>query len=241
MSLAEPDPKSTRTEGRLVASLCEDRSRTVALVLIDTSTASSVEVHSFTDSAGYPETLELLDALVPDELLLPQGQQHGVLATKVTEWAESHSACTLQWMSIRDFDQTAGAEMLRSVVCGDLDPHFCLRYTVLAGAYCALRFVEKDVRSVYQPNTVKVRFVDNHHGGGLIIDRATSAALEILRNSRSGNQRESLFGVINHTRTSVGAQKLREFLLQPSADVATITARQDLVEILTSSEEMYVN
>ena len=141
-------PRADAVAGRLVASLVEDRSRTVALVLIDTSCASSVEVHSFVDAAGYPETLELLETLVPDDLLMPQNQQHGVLATKAQEWAEARATVTLHWMSIRDFDQTAGAEMLRSVVCGDsLDPHFCQRYTVLAGAYCALRFAEKEARS----------------------------------------------------------------------------------------------
>ena len=41
--------------GGVIASLCEDRSRTVALVVIELSNASIVEVHSFVDTNSYSE------------------------------------------------------------------------------------------------------------------------------------------------------------------------------------------
>ena len=44
------------------------------------------------------------------------------------------------------------------------------------------RFAEKETRSHYQPGTVRLRLIDNRGGGGMIIDRATAAALELLRN-----------------------------------------------------------
>ena len=48
--------------------------------------------------------------------------------------------------------------------------------------YRCHRFAEKETRSHYQPGTVRLRLIDNRGGGGMIIDRATAAALELLRN-----------------------------------------------------------
>lgn len=48
-----------------------------------------------------------------------------------------------------------------------------------------------------------------------MIDRGTIQNLEILKNNRTGSQRESLFGSINHTCTVIGARMLRLNLLLP--------------------------
>jgi DNA mismatch repair ATPase MutS len=96
--------------------------------------------------------------------------------------------------------------------------------------------------------------------GKLNIDRRTAANLELISNARSGNQKESLFGAIDHTKTVVGARLLRSNILRPSTgtnvgmslasplplhlyfdlialpfrcvclDIATINTRLDLVE-----------
>lgn len=86
------------------------------------------------------------------------------------------------------------------------------------------------------------------------IDRRTATNLELISNTRSGNQKESLFGVINHTKTVVGARLLRSNILRPSTgedkravalfsaayrsnllpaltDIPTITTRLDVVEL----------
>ncbi len=86
------------------------------------------------------------------------------------------------------------------------------------------------------------------------IDRRTALHLELISNAQSGNQKESLFGVINHTKTVVGGRLLRSSILRPStgeylelsvtfmvecylyiyfmcADIPTITTRLDMVEL----------
>ena len=48
--------------------------------------------------------------------------------------------------------------------------------------------------------------------------------LELVVNARTGSQKESLFGAINHTKTTVGARFLRAEILRPSTDRATLGA-----------------
>ena len=56
-----------------------------------------------------------------------------------------------------------------------------------------------------------------------------AANLELLRNLRTGEAKQSLFGALNHCITSAGTRYLRSSLLQPSCDLATIAARLDAV------------
>jgi hypothetical protein len=48
------------------------------------------------------------------------------------------------------------------------------------------------------------------------IDRRTAMHLELIGNVRTGSQKESLFGTIDHTKTVVGARLLRSNILRPS-------------------------
>ena len=47
---------------------------------------------------------------------------------------------------------------------------------------------------------------------------------EVIGNALTGNQHESLFGVMNQTKTVVGARLLRATLLRPLTDIKTIGA-----------------
>jgi DNA mismatch repair protein MSH4 len=68
--------------------------------------------------------------------------------------------------------------------------------------------------------------------GRMNIDRRTAINLELVNNAQDGNQKQSLFGAINFTKTTVGARLLRSNILRPSTDVATIEMRLDAVGIL---------
>ncbi len=78
----------------------------------------------------------------------------------------------------------------------------------------------------------------------MLIDRRTCSSLELVSNTCDGGNKRSLFGVINYTKTAVGARLLRAELLQPSAgrliitttwlslDCTTVNMRLEVVEIL---------
>lgn len=70
----------------------------------------------------------------------------------------------------------------------------------------------------------------------LLMDRQTLQNLEILETIDERSKRTSLFSLIDETRTSMGARKLREWLQSPLIDVEAITKRQDAVEELMQLE-----
>ncbi|PYS02878.1 MAG: DNA mismatch repair protein MutS [Acidobacteria bacterium] len=71
----------------------------------------------------------------------------------------------------------------------------------------------------------------------LVLDAATIRNLELFEpsNPSSENTKDSLLGVINRTRTGMGARLLRNWLVRPSIATAEIASRLDAVGELASS------
>jgi DNA mismatch repair protein MutS len=61
----------------------------------------------------------------------------------------------------------------------------------------------------------------------MVMDSATQRNLELLRNIRDGSSRGTLFDVINKTTTSMGARKLKKWLLRPLLEIKDINKRLD--------------
>jgi DNA mismatch repair protein MutS len=68
----------------------------------------------------------------------------------------------------------------------------------------------------------------------LVLDPATIRNLELVE-SMGGDSKDTLLGVLNRTRTGMGARLLRNWLVRPSIDRAEIETRLDAVEELVGS------
>ena len=68
----------------------------------------------------------------------------------------------------------------------------------------------------------------------LSLDAATIRNLELFE-STGGDTKDTLLGVINRTRTGMGARLLRSWIVRPSIDAGEIEARLDAVSELTAS------
>jgi DNA mismatch repair protein MutS len=62
----------------------------------------------------------------------------------------------------------------------------------------------------------------------MIVDAATQANLELVQ-SRGGGRDTSLLGCLDRTLTPMGARKLRDWILHPLCDLATLRERQQLI------------
>jgi len=71
--------------------------------------------------------------------------------------------------------------------------------------------------------------------GGLVLDASTRRNLEIVRNQRDGGLQGTLLWVLDETLTSMGARRLRQWLLLPLVERGTIEARLDAVEELVGA------
>ena len=64
----------------------------------------------------------------------------------------------------------------------------------------------------------------------MIIDETTRQSLELTRTIRDGRKEQSLLGVIDHTKTPMGARLLADWLSSPLTDIEQIGQRLDAVE-----------
>lgn len=58
--------------------------------------------------------------------------------------------------------------------------------------------------------------------------------LELLRSNSSGIKKNSLFGILDHTQTSMGARTLRKWIEKPLKNITAINNRLDIIETLIS-------
>ncbi|MCH2210052.1 MAG: DNA mismatch repair protein MutS [Fuerstiella sp.] len=64
----------------------------------------------------------------------------------------------------------------------------------------------------------------------MIVDEATRRSLELTSTIREGRREQSLLGVIDETKTPMGARLLADWLSSPLTDIEQITQRLDAVE-----------
>ncbi len=109
---------------------------------------------------------------------------------------------------VQYFDQDRGAEMLRKVCATSIDADVIAKYVVLAASFCILRYMESISGNSIAPHSMRL-IASTDASCRLFIDRRTAVNLELISSVRNGKQKESLFGVLNYTRTVVGARMLR--------------------------------
>ncbi|KAJ1959774.1 MutS protein msh4, partial [Dipsacomyces acuminosporus] len=75
--------------------------------------------------------------------------------------------------------------------------------------------------------------------GAMQIDPGAWKDLELVESAEKSNAKCTFYDAINHTQTKMGGRLLRSSILQPSADLSTIFARQSAVTQLLDSEELF--
>ena len=97
------------------------------------------------------------------------------------------------------------------------------RYIVLAAAFCIIKYTQFAQSIVYIPGGVTIRW--EAASDRMSIDASCIYNLEVVADRRSGKHKMSLFGVVNATKTKVGARLLRGTLMAPPVDRGTIETR----------------
>lgn len=82
------------------------------------------------------------------------------------------------------------------------------------------------------------RFLRYDPGAYMRLDRVALDTLEIFAPTLGDDERKTLFGVLNRTRSAPGRRLLREWLGRPLLDVSLIEARLDAVEVLVQDAEL---
>jgi DNA mismatch repair protein MutS len=125
--------------------------------------------------------------------------------------------------------------LLRHFRVHSLDGFGCEGRAALIGAAGALlRHVRDELRRpVGHVRSLQVR----HPGDSLLLDEATCVNLDLIP-LRGRPAAATLLGVLDNTRTPMGARLLRHWLLRPPCVLDTITRRHDAVERLCKARPL---
>ncbi|HBH11819.1 MAG TPA: DNA mismatch repair protein MutS, partial [Clostridiales bacterium] len=74
--------------------------------------------------------------------------------------------------------------------------------------------------------------VPYHTEDYMVIDNSTRRNLELLEPIRGTDKKSTLFNVIDHTMTAMGARKLKKWLLEPLQEIKMIESRHEAVDQL---------
>lgn len=94
---------------------------------------------------------------------------------------------------------------------------------------CLLNYLHKTIRTDLNHLSKLTRLDLSNH---LILDANTLKNLEVVRNLREGSKKDTLFAILDYTKTPPGNRLLRRWLESPLIDIAAINRRLDAVDEL---------
>ena len=180
----------------------------------------------FTEIKGYAALTNELGRIQPRELLIPEAQT-GALKDLLEDYAGVH--CTPgpdPW-----FSGAAVQKLNHAGIYQGPQDEWPLGVRA-AGAILA--YLEDRSPGAAQVLTSLEPYRASRF---LMLDENTQANLELLR-SFDGGKRGSLLGILEPTRTAMGARELRKWILYPLLDEQEIRRRQETVEELVDDPEV---
>jgi DNA mismatch repair protein MSH4 len=222
-----------------MVSVVENRSREVCLVAMSSNCVTHMEVFLLADDHSYSGSLTLLEDLGPDEILLHDGRKDSVLSKKIEmQFSGPISKARIVYISRQYFDQDKGSALLKHTLVGACDQDLLEKYTVLAASHCLLRFVENIQGFTFAKCSVRLHYRSTSERHKMTIDRQTAKVLELVSNVCDGNQKESLFGVLNKCKTKVGARFLKAQIMTPSAELETLNTRHAIIGVFLKDPQL---
>ena len=99
----------------------------------------------------------------------------------------------------------------------------------LAAAGAVLRYIRETQRDGIPHLRLPRRYSP---ASFVVLDGNTQRNLELVESLAEKSRRGTLLSVLDHTRTSMGGRKIRQWILHPLVDIEEIRARHDAVEEL---------
>jgi len=135
--------------------------------------------------------------------------------------------------------KTAQEKLLRQFKVISLDIYEINLYKLsIKSAGALVQYIEMtQKRELWHISSIKV--VKNNEN--LIIDSTALRNLELVESMRDGSKRATLLGVLDQTRTSMGARNLRRWIERPIRNSKQINLRLDAVEELYKNTKIRSN
>ncbi|HEY6010243.1 MAG TPA: DNA mismatch repair protein MutS [Nitrospirota bacterium] len=202
------------------------------LSFLDISTADFI-MAEVAGARNLPELDILFARFTPREVILPKGHQ---AASGLTELLRQYTRA-VNAVDYWTYDrETARRALLDHFKVASLDGFgVSAMNSGISAAGAALRYIE-DTQKTGLVNISRVRpFLAR---AAMVLDASCQRNLELVRNMYDGSTRGTLLSVLDHTITSMGGRKLREWLLNPLVDAGDIERRLDSVAELKDAHQL---
>ncbi|MBL8860127.1 MAG: DNA mismatch repair protein MutS [Planctomycetes bacterium] len=173
-----------------------------------------------------------LAQLAPAEILYPEGllEHHAALAEELRTNFGPRAAEREIWhfdreTSLRILKKQLNVASLEGFGIEDHSP-------IVPAAGSLLAYLEETQKNGCA-HVARLELVERSRF--LVLDRATTATLELFRTQREGRREGTLIEVLDATKTPMGARTLREWLASPLCEVEPILARQRAVAEFVNS------
>ncbi|KAM6969250.1 mutS protein homolog 4 [Tautogolabrus adspersus] len=195
----------------------------------------------FADTGTYAKVITKIHISVPLEILMPDTASEKGKGTKLFNLiTENFPGVAFTAIQRKYFNERKGLEYIQQLCApefGTVLMEVQAKYYCLAAAAALLKYLEFVQNSVYAAKSLKVSFKGSEQTA--MIDSASASNLELVVNNRDHRSEHSLLGVLNHTKTSGGARRLRSNILEPLVDVDTINIRLDTIQELLQDEGLF--
>ncbi|MDI3339124.1 MAG: DNA mismatch repair protein MutS [Sphaerobacter sp.] len=213
------------TSNHYIAAVLLDGARAgVAVADISTGEFATTEIHASDAAAAQGAVQRELLRLRPAEVVVPATrpeEEDPLTAGVVPEGSYITRRERAQWRL-----EVATEELKRHFRVETLDGFGCAGkpYAVRAAGALLQYLAETQVGSLKQIVDLVTYSTERY----MALDGQTRRNLELMESSR-GERRHSLIGVLDQTRTPMGARLLRRWVGQPLLDLAELRDRQDAV------------
>eukprot|EP00727_Mastigamoeba_balamuthi_P002648 m51a1_g12380 putative muts protein homolog 4 (791) ;mRNA; r:619892-622759 len=218
-----------------VVAVAEGKARQVGVAALECR-APRLHLSQLFDGSAFCATAAKIHASSPSTILISENSLGSDLSRSLSQ--RFSDVCAVVSLPRSHFSETHGTPPPRAPPTAAIEGD--TMFLCLAAACAALRYAEATGCAAVAPGSLVVSFAGSE--GRITIDCSTASKLELVQNVE-GRRDHTLFSAVNKTKTAAGdstpARMLVNNLMEPLADVATIVARQDAVDELLSSEQLY--
>nr|XP_039269249.1 mutS protein homolog 4-like [Styela clava] len=200
-----------------------------------------LQLSQFSDSQTYVKTITRLHLLSPIEVIFPSTMCDAGNKVKIFRVvSDNFQNCNITTVQRHYFNEGKGLDYIKQLCVKErnsVEMDVNGKYYCLAATAALVKYVEFIQNTLFANFSLSIVFKGSEQT--TLVDASTASALELVINLKNPKSEETLFGVLNHTRTAGGARMLRSNILQPPNDLETITSRHDCVQELTDEKDLF--
>ncbi|KAI8896621.1 muts domain V-domain-containing protein [Globomyces pollinis-pini] len=234
--------KSPTTSTHTILAIAEGRGISSEIGICSLNLQTSIcTLGQYNDSISFNHTFQYLNHASPSMVILcsrsidPPSKLYQAVGSYILEISKMVD------LPRQHFNESEGVRFLKklSLAC-ELESLLGVvenRYYTLAAVSAVFSYVDSFQNILFKNSSIKFSFTAIQ--GTVLIDIETSKHLELIVNGKNNKNCGCLFGVLNLTKTQMGARLLRSSILQPLTSMELIKGRQLAVQELIDNAEVF--